>query len=79
MWGGGTYNDFSNDTRLTEGTQEEGEEAGEGDDETYLEDQEGKSIVEGVFMLEGAIGGGLHGGGACWRSGSGHLIKKMMR
>lgn len=54
------YNDFGNDAGLAEGFEEEGEGAGDDEDEANLEDGQWNSVVERVVTLERPIGGGLH-------------------
>lgn len=60
-----TYNNFSNDTRLAKGTEEEGEEAREDDDDAYLKDEEGQSKVQRVVPLPRSVRRRLHRRLAC--------------
>lgn len=57
---GNAYNDLGDDAGLAEGFEEEGEGAGDGEDQANLEDGQRNSVVERVVALERPIGGGLH-------------------
>lgn len=50
-----TYDDLSDDSRLTERLEEEGKKPCEGDNQTYLKNNQGKSVIERIFTLEGPI------------------------
>jgi len=56
---------------LSERFENECEKPGEDNDETYLKDEKGKRIIQRIFVLEGTVGGGLHGWWTC-RIRSGH-------
>lgn len=57
---GNAYNDFGDDAGLAERFEEEGEGAGDEEDEANLEDGQWNSVVERVVTLERPIGGRFH-------------------
>lgn len=62
-----TYNNFSNDTRLAKGTEEEGDEAREDDNHAYLKDEEWQCKVQPVVPLPRSVRRRLHRWLACCR------------
>lgn len=66
-----TYNDFCNDSGLPEGFAKESNKSSEGNNNAYLNDQQRKCKIKGVFILERPIRHSLHRCRTCchvWRS-----------